>query len=196
MAQNDFDKEMKDADWIKVFARQAMRAPLLEQWFDDLELEPGSRVADLGCGPGYVAMRVAMRVGAAGCVYAIDRSAEALETLDRIRDTNALAQIRTDEADIAALSRLPGPVDAVIAAMMLHHNDHPAALLGRIAELAGPGQPILVAEFHPHGPAEVGPPADVRIGPEELRAAASEAGLTERLYRRQTPEHYLMVMAR
>jgi SAM-dependent methyltransferase len=50
---------------------------------DALPLQPGSRVIEVGCGPGAAAREVARRVGPTGHVLAVDRSPRAIEQLRR-----------------------------------------------------------------------------------------------------------------
>jgi precorrin-6B methylase 2 len=76
-----FQKNLSNLDWATVFARQAERAALVPAWLDALDVQAGSRLLDLGAGPGYVSLQAAQRVGPTGMVYAIDRSADALDYL-------------------------------------------------------------------------------------------------------------------
>lgn len=190
-----FDKPMRDVDWLHVLARQAMRAPLLQAWFDALNLGQGAKVADLGCGPGYVAMRLALRVGPRGKVYAVDRSSDALDVARGLMTSNRLDQVEPLAGDVATMRQLPGPVDAVLATMMLHHTDDLERVLANLARLAGPRTPLLLGEFHPGARCEIGPPREHRIAPAALEAACRHAGLETLEYRRQTAEHYYLVVA-
>jgi trans-aconitate methyltransferase len=54
----------------------------------------------------------------------------------------------------------------------------------------------VVAEFHPEGPCEVGPPQAERVPPEQVRAWCEDAGFEVLTYRRQTPEHYMWIVQR
>lgn len=197
MGQNEFDKRMEDADWERVFARQAMRAPLVETWFDLLELRLGSRLGDLGCGPGYVALRAALRVGRAGRILAVDRASGALAFLEGLRTGYDLSQILPIQSDIAALGVLPEPVDALLLAMMLHHTDDPGIILQCLPPLLEGvgGRKVLIAEFHPEGPCESGPPQPNRIHPETLARLCARVGLRVLHSLRQSPEHYLLLTA-
>ena len=46
--------------------------------WDRARFEPGTRLLDLGCGPGFAAIDLARRVGAGGGVLAVDESAPCL----------------------------------------------------------------------------------------------------------------------
>lgn len=186
----------KQPDWLRLFAYQALRAPLVDEWFDALELRPGSRLVDVGCGPGYVSLRGAQRVGATGRVYAVDRHDEALAVLREIASLHGLRQIEPIAAAADDLETLPAPVDAVLLAMVLHHDKDPAALLRRAATWSERDKPVLVAEFDPSGPCMIGPPARRRLGARVLKRYAADAGLLLHKESRQSDEHYFAVLTK
>ena len=189
----DFDKAMAGADWGRVFGRQALRGPLVAGWLDALGVGPGDTLVDLGCGPGYVALRAAERVGPAGRVLAVDRSADALAFLEGIVGLHGLEQVRTHRADVRDLPAGWAEARGGLLTMMLHHDDDPLAVL-RAAGRALPGVPLVVAEFDPAGPCRVGPPASARLGPDDLARLARDAGRRAGPTLRQSPEHWFAVL--
>ena len=54
----------------------------------DLGMKPGTKVADIGCGQGYFALRLAKSVGEQGLVFAVDTDASALDALKKKNSTN------------------------------------------------------------------------------------------------------------
>ena len=58
------------ADWLDRSERDAEEKP--EAGLDSLGLKPGMVVADVGAGSGYMSLRMAVRVGSTGKVYAED----------------------------------------------------------------------------------------------------------------------------
>ncbi len=163
---------------------------------DALRLAPGSRVLEVGAGPGFVTIMLADRVGAGGIVYAVDISAEALSHLERLLPARALPQVRPILADAAKLGASGISPGSALISMVLHHAEDPPALLRSVAGLLPAGCPVVVAEFHPEGPGEQGPPAGHRIDPQTLRAWCEEAGFMVLEYRRQSPEHYMLLVRR
>lgn len=191
-----FHKDLRDTSWDTVFARQIERAALVPEWLAALGVGTGDRVLDVGCGPGYVSLRLAERVGPTGVVYAVDRSDAALAYLARRQREERAAQIRRIAADAATLPSLPGCVDAALVTMVLHHADDPAGLLRNVARLLPPEAGLALAEFHPDGPGGTGPPCAQRLSPDRVRSWCRDAGLPPLTYRRQTPEHYLLFARR
>jgi ubiquinone/menaquinone biosynthesis C-methylase UbiE len=191
-----YRKDLGHLTWEQVFARQEQRAGLVDAWIDALELAPGGRVLDVGAGPGFVSLALAARVGPTGTVYALDRSADALAYLERLQDAGGIAQITRIAADAAALDPTSIRPDAALVTMVLHHADDPPAILRAVARCLPVGAPAVIGEFHPEGPCTSGPPREERLAPEKVRAWCEEAGLGVTGYRRQTPEHYVLVAKR
>src|SRR6185437_1443755 len=87
-----YPRDMSHSNWTEVFARQALRAELMADWFDAIGIKPGDRVLDVGAGPGYVSLALAELVGRDGVVVAIDRSADALAYLAELQQARGVAQ--------------------------------------------------------------------------------------------------------
>ncbi len=192
--EEPYRKDLSHITWDEVFARQVRRANLVEDWIGALQLQPGSRVLDIGAGPGYVSLVLANRVGPDGLVYAVDRSADALAYLERLQHERNVPQIQRVVADATTLDRRTLSPDSALVTMVLHHTDDPPRLLSNVVRLLPSGALAVVAEFHPEGPCEVGPPRGERLSPEQVRAWCEAAGFEVLTYRRQTPEHYMWIV--
>lgn len=191
-----YRKDLSHVTWDEVYRRQEQRGFLVAAWVEALRLKEGDRVLDVGAGPGFVTFRLAELVGSGGLVYAIDPSAEALAYLGHLQKQRGVANVTTIVADAAALA-LPGVrTDAALISMVLHHADDPAGIVANVARLLKPGGRAVIAEFHPDGPCEHGPPHDQRLTERQVRAWCDAAGLATLEERRQSPEHYMMVLQR
>jgi ubiquinone/menaquinone biosynthesis C-methylase UbiE len=189
-----FQRDLSHLSWEEVYARQARRSHLMGEWMDALRLEGGERVLEIGAGPGFVSLALADRVGPGGIVYAVDRAAPALAHLERLQKERGISNIRRIVADAATLE--PGRIcaDCALITMVLHHAEDKAAILRNAARLLRPGARVVVAEFHPEGPSEQGPPPAVRLSPAQVQAWCEAAGFSVLDYRRQTPEHYMLLV--
>ncbi len=194
--EEPFRKDLSHLTWDEVYARQMRRAELVPEWMEALAVEAGSRVLEVGAGPGYVSLLLADRVGPKGLVYAIDRSAEALRYLGRLQEERRISQVRRLVADAATLDGEELRADKALCTMVLHHADDPCGILRNLHRLLPPRSRVVVAEFDPQGPCEVGPPRDVRLAPEEVQAWCEAAGFRVLDTRRQTPEHYMLLLER
>lgn len=190
-----FQKNLSHLTWDEVFARQEQRAFLLPAWMDALHLDAGAHVLDLGAGPGYVSLQLASRVGPTGVVYAVDREPDAIAYLRERLRRDGIGTVRCVVADVLQFNLETAErekVSAVLMAMMLHHADEPAALVGRLTQLLPTDAGAVIAEFHPDGPATSGPPREARIAPERIQQWLQQAGLRSLDYTRQSDEHYLL----
>ncbi len=194
--QKPFRKDLAHLTWDEVFARQVQRAALVGDWMDALRLKKGDRVLEIGSGPGYVSLVLADRVGPMGIVYAVDRSAEALVHLARLQRERDVSNIERLVADAAKLELADRRVDSALISMVLHHADNPAGILRNVAHLLSPEGLAVVAEFHPDGPCEHGPPREHRLTSHQVRTWCETAGLLTLSERRQTPEHYMTLVKR
>jgi len=193
--ERPFQKDLSHLSLDQVFERQARRAELMKEWMGALDLQPGDRVLDVGAGPGFVSLALAEQVGPSGLVYALDRSPDALAYLERLQNERGIKQIERLIADAATVDPSKVAAGAALVSMVLHHADDPAGLLRNVAQCVSPGARVVIAEFHPDGPCTSGPPREHRLAPVNIQGWCRDAGLTVVDYRRQMPEHY-MVLAR
>jgi len=194
--QEAYRKDLSHLTWDEVYARQTQRAFLVPDWMDALLLKIGDRVLDVGAGPGFVSFLLAERVGPTGLIYAVDPSAEALAYLQRLQKQRNATNLVSIVADAGKLT-LPGvQPDAALISMVLHHTDDPPGIISNVARLLKPGGRAVIAEFHPDGPCEHGPPRDHRLALRQVRAWCDAAGLSLLDERRQSSEHYMMLVQR
>lgn len=192
--EEPFQKDLSHLTCDEVYARQVKRADLVAEWMDALRLKVGDRVLEVGAGPGYVSLVLADRVGRSGVIYAVDRSAEALAYLERLQKERGLSHIQRLVADAATLEPASLRADSALITMVLHHGGDPAGILHNVPRLLLPGALAVVAEFHPDGPCDGGPPRAYRLRPEQIQAWCEAAGFSVLSYRRQTPEHFMILV--
>jgi len=194
--QETYRRDLSHLTWDQVYARQVQRGVLVEDWMDALNLKAGDRVLDVGPGPGFVSFLLAARIGPAGLVYAVDPSADAIAYLQRLQKERGIRNILTFVADAASFDLPGGKLDAALIAMVLHHTADAAGILRNVARLLRPQGLAVIAEFRPDGPCEHGPPREHRLTPQQLRTWCDAAGLSTRDERRQSAEHYMVLVQR
>jgi len=130
----------------------AGRSRALRRCFVELlEVGPGRRVLDVGCGTGTLALHLAGVVRPSGWVVGVDAAVEmvaaaAARTRRRRRAPAGFA--------VAAAQRLPFPdgcFDAVLTSLVLHHLPAPdrAGAVAELLRVLRPGGRLVLADFRP-----------------------------------------------
>ena len=160
-----------------------LESPERAQWLDPektlsaLEIKPGMVLADLGCGPGVIAIPEARRVGPGGRVYAVDI---AQEMLDRVKEKAAAGGIDNLIPVFSEESRVPltdGVADLVLLVNVLHEAEDFPGLLKECRRLLGPRGRLAAVDWRKE-PTEKGPPVEERLASEQVVEAAKDAGLS------------------
>jgi ubiquinone/menaquinone biosynthesis C-methylase UbiE len=119
---------------------------------DDLQLQPGDHVLDVGCGPGRLARVFAERVAPTGSVAGVDPSPEMIN--------RATAQARkygvAVSFQVAYAQQLPfgeSTFDAVACTLALHHvaDDDQQTAVAEMYRVLRPDGRLLIAEFQKGG---------------------------------------------
>ena len=111
-------------------------------------LLPPLRVADLGCGEGYLTIETSRW---AGRVIAVDRSDAVLK---RARSLATRRRVRNVIWKRGELERLPirdASVDVALLSQALHHAQDPARALQEAHRILIPGGRVLVLDLRAHG---------------------------------------------
>jgi len=114
-----------------------------------LALPRGGRVVDLCCGSGASALPAARAVGPTGQVTGIDISPGLIAVARARAAQAALPQATFDCADVTAVHRPAGSLDAVISVFGLFFVDDMAALLRRAWHWLAPGAALAITVWGP-----------------------------------------------
>jgi SAM-dependent methyltransferase len=134
-------------NWLDIEPERFERYKAMFQWSSLTEplvapanIGAGHVVVDLGCGPGYVAIELAKRVGSRGRVHAIDINADFIAHTNRLALDHELGDVVT--AHLVKSDELPlssGSVDRVLALNVMVYVDDPAATYREIHRILKPG---------------------------------------------------------
>jgi ubiquinone/menaquinone biosynthesis C-methylase UbiE len=112
---------------------------------------PGSRVLDVGAGPGAASLDLAQLVTASGRVLAVDESAGFVDFLTAEASARGLQQLTAQVADVQALENAagaePGSFDAAYARWVLCFLPRPEAAVRGAARLLRKGGVLCVHDY-------------------------------------------------
>ena len=133
------------ADWLERPERVEQEQP--ERVLDALGLRPGDVVADVGCGSGYYARRIARRVGPGGTVYCQDIQPDMLDLMRRRAADEGVTGI---EAVLGTPTdpKLPaGAADWIVIADVYHEMSDPEPMLAGIRRALSPRGRVALLEY-------------------------------------------------
>jgi SAM-dependent methyltransferase len=107
----------------------------------------GSRVLDLGAGPGYAATDLAEIVGSSGKVVALERSGNFVRALEERRRSAGLTNLEIHELDLMSDELPPGPYDFSWCRWVASFVSDPALLVQKLSRLLGRGSVALFHEY-------------------------------------------------
>lgn len=189
-----FHKRFENADeWARVFddpARDEWQMP--GRVIDALALSPNSRVADVGAGTGYFAVRIAKRIPA-GTVYAVDIEPDMVRFLgDRAKKEN-LPNLHPVAAS-ADDAKLPDSVDLVLVVDTYHHIPARPEYFRKLGASIAQNGRLVIVDFTQAS--EMGPPKEHRIAPETVESELAGSGWKKIGSHDFLPNQYFLIFGR
>lgn len=110
-------------------------------------LLPPVRVADLGCGEGYLTMEASKW---ASRVIAVDRSPSVLERGRALARRRRVRNVIWKRGELENLPLRDASVDVALLSQALHHASDPSKALAEAARVVAPGGKVLVLDLREH----------------------------------------------
>ena len=107
-----------------------------------LGAQPGERIIDVGCGPGFFISELLAEVGPEGAVAGVDSSPEMLAIARR--RTEGAPNVSLHDGDALALPVPDGSFDAAICVQVLEYVEDVARALGEMNRVLRPGGRVVV----------------------------------------------------
>jgi ubiquinone/menaquinone biosynthesis C-methylase UbiE len=156
----------RGARWLERDTREQEERPdiLLEL----MGLSRGDIVADVGCGTGFYARRMAKRVAPEGRVYGVDVQPEMLEFLQELAAQESISNITPILGDPNDPNLPDGTVDWILLVDVYHEFQDPESMLAQLRKALAPEGRIALVEYRLEGGTARHIRRDHRMSPEQV----------------------------
>ncbi|MEY2601799.1 MAG: hypothetical protein QOJ36_1118, partial [Verrucomicrobiota bacterium] len=125
---------------------RAWRPVVLDCW-EKAGVIDGSRVLDVGAGPGYATVDLAEIVGPTGHVVAVERSNNFVNAIKNAVGTRSLSNVEVHELDLMNDDLPGGPFDFTWCRWVLCFVSNPDLLIKKIASVMRKGGRAIFQEY-------------------------------------------------
>jgi SAM-dependent methyltransferase len=134
-----------DADYLDIAAK--VMQPLKQRTYELMQLKPGHRVLDLGCGPGIDTMALSERVGPTGEVHGADHDAAMVVEANRRAEAAGVAgRVFHRQTDAGALPWPDGFFDATRSERVFQHLLDPERAFAEMVRVTRAGGRVVVLD--------------------------------------------------
>ncbi|HVQ30401.1 MAG TPA: class I SAM-dependent methyltransferase [Vicinamibacteria bacterium] len=162
------------ADWLERADREEEQRPA--EVFRAMHLKKGDVVADLGCGTGWFARRMARVVGSQGRVYAIDIQPEMLDLLRGYLEKERTLNVEPVLGTETDMKVAPGSLDWVLMVDVYHEFQQPKPMLESIRRSLKPTGKVALIEYRLDGTTAVHIRPEHRMSVDQVMAEWPPAG--------------------
>jgi ubiquinone/menaquinone biosynthesis C-methylase UbiE len=141
---------MGGADWLTRPERIQEEDP--DRMLAQLDIKPGSVVADVGAGVGYHVWRLAGLVGPSGRVIAEDIQAGMLRLLDKNIEARKIQNVQIVLGTPTDPKLPEGKLDLVLMVDVYHEFSDPVSMMSHIRKSLKPDGRVVLVEFRKEDP--------------------------------------------
>jgi arsenite methyltransferase len=140
VAQLEFNEELAAQMEVVYSRRDILRRRALVH--EALGVEPGDRVLDAGCGPGFYIAEILERIGPAGSVVGVDTSRPMLAVAAKRCEGHDNAEFH--EGDVTAIPVTDADFDRVLSVQVLEYVADVPAALEELFRVLRPGGRVII----------------------------------------------------
>ena len=140
MAQLEFDENLVDALEVLYHRRDVLRRRRLV--LDALNAQPGERLLDVGCGPGFYVIDLLERIGPEGWVTGIDTAPAMLSVA--VKRTEGHLNVTFRQAGAGDIPAGDGEFDALLSVQVLEYVPEVAGALAEFYRVLRPGGRVVI----------------------------------------------------
>ena len=138
------------AEWLERSEREREEMPNL--LVELLKLKEGDVVADIGVGTGYIARRIAPKIGDTGTIYGVDIQQEMLDLLAEKMMEVGITNVKGVLGTITDPKLPPESVDLAIMVDVYHEFSHPYEMMQNICRGLKTGGRAVFVEYRAEDP--------------------------------------------
>lgn len=160
-----------------------------------LNLKPGDKFLDIGCGDGYVSIEASKIVGSTGKIFALDVYPESIEGVKNEIRAKSIDNLEPIVADVTKSIPLDdNSVDVVFMSNVLHGfvGDERENVLKNINNVLRKGGIFAIVEFRKIQ-SDMGPSFDVRLHPSDVSDMLTNHGYTVVKSKEIAKFHYIVL---
>jgi arsenite methyltransferase len=140
MSQLVFDEKVVEQLEVLYRSRDVLRRRKLV--YEALDAQPGDRILDAGCGPGFYTRELLDKVGPEGSVVGVDQSAQMLAVARRRCEGHA--NVAFEESDVTGLPVESEGFDRALSVQVLEYVRDFGAALAEIHRALRPGGRVVI----------------------------------------------------
>jgi SAM-dependent methyltransferase len=117
-----------------------------ERVMDRLVIRPGLRIADIGAGEGYYAVRLARRLGSSGTIYAQDVKSDYLKRLEARLKREGIRGVRLVLGIPNNPKLMPDSIDVALVSHVYHEIENPYEFFYRLRPALAAGARVAIVD--------------------------------------------------
>jgi ubiquinone/menaquinone biosynthesis C-methylase UbiE len=179
------------APWLEREGREKEQRP--DEIIRTMGLRDGDVVADLGCGTGWFARRLARAIAPTGRVFAIDIQPEMLDLMKGYLEKEGVTNVVPVLGASADPKVLPGTLDWVLMVDVYHELQEPKAMLARIRESLKPEGKVALVEYRAEGDSAAHIRPEHRMSVQQILEEWTPAGFRMTARHEDLPTQHFLV---
>jgi SAM-dependent methyltransferase len=144
--EDDYFLGQSEAEQERLQRQAEEFAEFANDLFDEIEIVPGWRVVELGCGPRGCLDLLAQRVGANGSVLGVEINSDAVELARKYLVDAKIRNVEVKQADGRATGLPRASFDMATERLVMVNIPEPERIVAEMVDLVRPGGVVAVQE--------------------------------------------------